>query len=177
MIAHNEYLMLIRQRDEPVQEIKNFLFKYSQSAEILLSIYEVKDDFKKDQKFLPKSLTVEDKESIISNYLDSSAVNYNYIGLIQNARNRNDFKISDKTRLKAKRLHKSETEKFFTEQEGMKYGVSISFQENITKIKDAVIDDEFVVNYLYSLSYIKQNNNPYSLFQNFKVLFEYLVED
>lgn len=155
-------------------EIKNFLLTYSQSAEILLSIYEVKDDFKKDQKFLPKSLTVEDKESIISNYLDSSAVNYNYIGLIQNARNRNDFKISDKTRLKAKRLHKSETEKFFTEQGGMKYGVSISFQENITKIKDAVIDDEFVVNYLYSLSYIKQNNNLYSLFQNFKVLFEYL---
>ena len=101
-------------------------------------------------------------------------MNYNYIGLIQNARYRNDFKISDKTRLKAKRLHKSETEKFFTEQGGMKYGVSISFQENITKIKDAVIDDEFVVNYLYSLSYIKQNNNPYSLFQNFKVLFEYL---
>lgn len=155
-------------------EIKNFLLTYSQSAEILLSIYEVKDDFTRNQKLVPKSMTVADKESIISNYLDSSDVNYNYIGLIQNVRNRNDFKISDKTRLKAKRLHKSETEKFFAEKGGMKYGVSISFPENPTKIKDGIIDDDFVVNYTYSLSFIRQNNNPYSLFQNFKILFEYL---
>lgn len=58
-------------------------------------------------------MTVEDKGNIISNYLDSSDVNYNYIGLIQNVRNRNDFKISDKTRLKAKRLHQSENRKIF----------------------------------------------------------------
>lgn len=155
-------------------EIKSFLLTYSQSAEILLSFYEVKDDFSKKQKFIPKSMTVEDKENIISNYLDSSDVNYNYIGLIQNVRNRNDFKISDKTRLKAKRLHKSETEKFFAEKGGMKYGVSVSFPENITKIKDGFIDNDFVVNYSYSQDFIKQNNNPYSLFQNFKILFEYL---
>ena len=96
-------------------EIKNFLLTYTQSAEILLSVYEINDDFQKSQKFLPKSLTVEDKEKILSDYLDSNDVNYNYIGLIQNARNRNDFKVSDKTRLKAKRLHKSETEKFFAQ--------------------------------------------------------------
>ena len=156
------------------REIKNFLLTYSQSAEILLSVYEVKDDFGKSQKFLPKGLTVEDKETILSNYLDSSDVNYNYIGLIQNARNRNDFKVSDKTRLKAKRLHKSETEKFFAEKSGMKYGVSISFPENVSKVKDGVIDDNFIVNYSYSLNFIKQNSDPYSLFQNFKILFEYL---
>jgi hypothetical protein len=155
-------------------EIKNFLMNYSQSAEILLSVYEVKDDFGKSQKFLPKSLTIEDKETILSNYLDSNDVNYNYIGLIQNIRNRNDFKVSDKTRLKAKRLHKSETEKFFAEKGGMKYEVSISFPANASKVKDGVIDDNFVVNYSYSLDFIKQNSDPYSLFQNFKLLFEYL---
>lgn len=154
-------------------EIKNFLLTYSQSAEILLSIYEVKDDFRKNQKFIPKSITVEDKENIISNYLDSKDVNLNYIGLIQNVRNRNDFKISDKIRLKAKRLQKSETEKFFTEKGGMKYGVSISFPENAIKIKDGFIDN-LIANYSYSLDFIKQNNNSYSLFQNFKILFEYL---
>ena len=145
-----------------------------QSAEILLSIYEVKNDFRRGQKFLPKSLTIEDKENIISNYLDSSDVNYNYIGLIQNARTRGDFKISDKTRLKAKRLHKSETEKIFTDKSGMKYGVSVSFPENVTKVKDGFTDDDFVTNYKYSLDFIKQNNNPYPLFKNFKYLFEYL---
>ncbi len=147
---------------------------YSQSAEILLSIYEVEHDFAKNQKLLPKSLTVEEKETIISNYLDSSEVNYNYIGLIQNAKNRNDFKISDKTRLKAKRLHRSETEKFFADKGGKKYGVSISFPENATKIKDGYVDENLIAHYSFSLDFIKQNNDPYLLFRNFKVLFEYI---
>lgn len=155
-------------------EIKNFLMTYSKSAEILLSFYEVKDDFGKKQKYLPNSLSVEEKEAVISNYLDSAEVNYNYIDLIQNARNRNDFKISDKTRLKAKRLHKSETEKFFAGNKGMRYGVSVSFPENASKIKDGIIDDDFIVNYTYSLDFIKQNNDPYSLYLNFIILFQYL---
>jgi len=155
-------------------EIKNFLLTYSQSAEILLSIYEVKGDFGKNQKYLPKSLTVEEKESILSNYLDSADVNYNYIGLIQNARNRNDFKVSDKTRLKAKRLYKSETEKFFAGNYGMRYGVSVSFPEKSSKIKVGNIDENSIINYSYSLDFIKQNRDPYLIFQNFIVLFEYL---
>ncbi len=155
-------------------EIKSFLLTYSQTAEILLSIYEVQDDFQKTLKFIPKSLSINDKESIISSYLDSPNVNLKYIKLIQNAKNRNDFKISDKTRLKAKRLHKSETEKFFAENEGMKYGVSISFPENASKIKDGNFDDNFTAHYSYSIDFIKQNNKPYLLFQNFKHLFEYI---
>ncbi|HBZ26456.1 MAG TPA: hypothetical protein DEO54_09540 [Rikenellaceae bacterium] len=156
------------------KEIKNFLLTYSQSAEIILSVYEIKDVFGKNQKYLPKSLTVEEKETILSDYLDSAEVNYNYIGLIQNARNRNDFKVSDKTRLKAKRLHKSETEKFFAGNNGTRYGVSVSFSEDASKIKDGIIDDDFVINYSYSLDFIKQKNDSFLLFQNFIVLFEYL---
>jgi len=156
------------------KEIKNFLKGDPQSAEILLSFYEVKDDFKKNQIFLPQSLSVQDKEYIVLRYLDSSNTNLNYVGLIESIRNRIDFKISDKTRLKAKRLHKSETEKFFSEKGGMKYGVSISFPENPTKIKDGFVDEEMIAHYSYSFGFIKENNNPYILFQNFKYLFEYI---
>lgn len=154
--------------------IKDFLLTYPLSAEILLSIYEVKDEFKKNQKVLPKSLTIEHKEIIMSNYLDSNEINLNYVGLIENLRNRNDFKISDKTRLKAKRLYKKETEKFFAENRGMKYGVTISFPENTSKIKDGFVDDDLIAHYSYSLDFIKKNSNPYQLFLNFKFLFEYL---
>ena len=155
-------------------ELKNFLLTYSQSAEILLSFYETENEFNKNQKFIPKSLTIADKENIISDYLDSTDTNLNYIGLIENVRNRNDFKISDKTRLKAKRLHRSETEKFFIDKGGMSYGVTISFPENASKIKDGHIDDKLVAHYTYSLDFIKKNNNPYLLFQNFKYLFEFI---
>lgn len=156
------------------KEIKDFLLTYPKSAEILLSFYEVRDDFGRNQKYIPKSLTVADKEAILSKYMDSGEVNLNYLGLIQNARNQNDFRVSDRTRLKAKRLHDSETEKFFNENSGMKYGVSVSFPQNASKIKDGAIDDNSVINYSYSLDFIKQNADPYSLFQNFRLLFEYL---
>lgn len=154
-------------------EIKNFLLSYSKSAEILLSTFETEEDSSQKKKFFPNSLTVQDKESILSKYLDSSNVNLNYIKLIQNLRNKNDFKISDKTRLKAKRLHESETEKLFAKNSGMSYGVSISFPENTVKIKDG-FSKNLIANYLYSLDYIKQYKVSYSLFQNFKILFEYL---
>lgn len=154
-------------------ELRSFLLTYSESAEILLSIYEVIDDFRKNQKFLPKSLSVEDKEAIISNYLESDNTNLNYIGLIQNVRDKNDFKISNKTRLKAKRLEKSETEKFFTEKGGTHYEISISYPLNATKIK-YVKADNLNLKYFYSIDFIKQNNNPYSLYLNFKFLFEFV---
>lgn len=155
-------------------ELKNFLLTYFKSAEILISFYETEEKFRKSPRFLPKSLTIYDKENIISNYLDIKDTNLNYVGLIENVRNRNDFMISDKTRLKAKRLHKSETEKFFTGTVGLTYGVSISFSENATKIKDGHFDDKLVAHYTYSLDFIKKYNNPYLLFRNFKILFEFL---
>lgn len=155
-------------------EIKSFLLSYSQSAEILLSIYEVQDDFSRVQKYIPKSLSIEDKENIVSTYLDSTNVNLNYIGLIQNVRNGTNFRISDKTRLKAKRLHTNKTKEFFAEKRGMEYGVSITFTENASKIKDGFLDENLIAHYSYSLAFIKQNNDSYTLFQNFKYLFEYI---
>lgn len=174
--SHLIYTILIHKNvvDRYNVIIKDFLLTYPKSAEILLSIYEVKDDLKKNQKTLPKSLTTVNKETIILNYLNSRETNLNYVELIQNLRNKNDFKISDKTRLKAKRLLKRETDKLFANQQGMKYGVTISFPENLPKIKDGFVDDNLIANYSYSLDFIKKNKSPYQLFLNFKYLFEYL---
>ena len=154
-------------------EIKNFLQTYSKSAEILLSIYEVQDGFRKIQKYIPKIVSIQDKDNIIANYLDSNNTNLNYVRLTQNAKNGNDFKISDKTRLKAKRLYKSETEKLLS-QNSMKYGVSIGFSKNAIKIKDGYVDENQNAHFTYSLDYIKQNSDFYTLFENFKILFEYV---
>ncbi len=157
--------------------LRDFLLTYPQSAEILLSIYEEKDDLNsKKIKYLPQNLTIQDKENIISNYIDNVDSNLNYLRLIIIARNRDNFKLSNKTRLKAKRKEKLETDKMFEEQKNIsvqKYGVSISFPENLEKIKEWHIED-LVTNCSYSLSYIKQNNDIHSLFLNFIILFEYL---
>lgn len=155
--------------------LRDFLLTYPQSAELLLSIYEEKKDFHNKEMHLPKNLTMQDKENIISNYLDSDDTNLNYIQLIRNSKKYNDFAISDKIRLKAKKKEKEETEKIFKDRDnsGSKYGISVCFSEKTTEIKQATLEDS-VINYIYSLDYIKQHNDNYSLFLNFKLLFEYV---
>lgn len=157
--------------------LRDFLLAYPQSAEILLSIYEGKDDFGREKvKYLPQSLTVQDKEKIVSNYIDNEDSNLNYLRLIIIARDRDNFKLSDKTRLKAKRKEKLETDKMFEEQKNIsvqKHGMSIRFSENQEKIKELHIEN-LITNYSYSLDFIKQNNDIHNLFLNFIFLFEYL---
>lgn len=177
---HSIQKMLIHKNIVEVFKVvlRTFLLEYPNSAEIILSIYEIKNEFRYKEMFLPKNLNITDKEYIINKYLDSNSKNLNYIELIQNARNRSDFRISDRTRLKAKRVHQEETNKIFKDREEgslLKFGVSVSFQRNTKLIKDAKMDDG-KANFIYSFDFIQQNNDTYNLFQNFRILFEYVDE-
>jgi len=154
-------------------ELRTFLLEFPKAAEILLSFYEVGANSGRNDTFIPKSLVVEDKERIISNYLDSGDVNLNYVDLIQIARNKGDFKISDKTRLKATRIAKTEKEKLFNGGGAAEISVTLSYPSGAHKVKDGYIEN-LAAHYYYSLDFIEQHRDPYSLFTNFKLLFEYL---
>lgn len=166
-----KYKNTVNRYDEVLRE---FLLNYSNSAEILLSHYEVKNNFQKDILCIPPSLTLDDKENILLDYLSSNDPNINYIKLILNMRNQKSFKITDKTRLKAKRVLSNETDKLFKISASMKYGVNVTFDSNELLSKNVSIDEDQTMHYVYSASYIKSNSDPYSLFLNFKDLFEYL---
>jgi len=157
--------------------IGDFLMDYPQSAEILLTIYEVKNDtFRNKEMHIPKCLSILDKENIVSNYIDSAENNLNYLRLIKYAKNKDYFKISDETRLKAKRKEQLKTNKIFKEQSNasfVQYGVSVSFSEEQDKIKSGSLEDS-IANYTYSLPFIRQKSDFHSLFLNFIILFEYL---
>jgi len=155
--------------------IRDFMLSYPKSAEIILNICEVKKDFNHVELFLPKSLTREDKELIIIKYIDSEECNFNYLPIIQNSKKTNELMLSDKTRLKAKRKHESEINDFFDKESNgsLKYGVSISYPQNLDKIKDAKLEGT-TIHLLYNLDFIKNNTRPYLLYFNFKFLFEYL---
>lgn len=154
-----------------------FLKSDQQSAEILLSIYEVENSFNKTKLYLPSCLTIQDKESIIVSYIDSEHCNTNYLPIIQNAKKHSDFRISDKTKLAAKRKYQQSVKEFFDSGSSstFKYGVAISYPENASKIKHAWIE-QGTVHYEFSLDYIKENNHPYILYRNFETLFEYVDE-
>lgn len=157
--------------------ICEYLKSNPQSAEILLSIYEVDNIFNKDQLYLPSSLTIQDKENIISSYIDSEHCNTNYLPIIQNAKKHSDFRISDKTKLAAKRKYQENIKEFFDNGSNslFEYGVAISYPENAPKVKHAWIE-QGIVHYEYNLDYIKENSHPYILYRNFKTLFEYMDE-
>ncbi len=153
--------------------IKNYMLSHPESAEIILSKYEIVGR-EKVPFFLPSSLTITDKENIILKYIDFPQANLNYLQIIPNVRNNSTFKLSDKTRLKAQKQCDTHTKKFFSENHGINYKLAISFPENMDTIKEGHISDGTTFNYSYSLDFIKQNNNPYALFENFIYLFEYV---
>lgn len=165
---------IVNNYDSP---LRDFLVEHEMSAEILLSIYEIKHDRDIKKKFLPNSLTLHDKEHIILRYLDSDNPNLNYTGLIPNAQHQNEFQLSAKTRLKAKHLNKELVNSLFQNQNGLRYGVSVSFSEDVPSIIDGFVDDDnHIANYRYSVQFIRENQETYILFQNFRYLFDYLDE-
>ena len=84
--------------------IRNMLLTYDKAAEIILDKYERSSNYNNQHEiYLPQSLTLQDKEEIINHYLDWDSANLNYIQFIINSKTQSEFRISDKTRLKAKK--------------------------------------------------------------------------
>ncbi len=153
--------------------IRDFMLTHPESAEIILSYYEFNND-NNEQIYLPKNLTTTDKETIILDYIGSPNANYNYLKAIPNAKNKDNFRLSDKTRLKAQKLYEDINKGLLANNKGISFKISISFLPNMDFIKSITVPNTQTINYSYSLDFIKQNSNPYSLFMNFFYMFEYI---
>lgn len=154
--------------------LRDSLLNYGHAAELLLSVYEI-DSPTSEKRHVPKSLTQADKESVFFNYLQDPDANLKHIELIQHMKTRSDFRVTDKLRLQAQRAYST---RLTSLQEngglnGQNYGVSVAFKENIEDIKSGSFDNNDL-NYVYSLDYINSKPDCYSLFLNFKYLFEYV---
>lgn len=155
-------------------ELQSYILTYPKSAEIILSNHQAIDSFNNKKYFLPASLTNEDKEAVLLKYLESDKVNYNYLSLIQNVRNQKSLRISDSTRLKAKRLQEQKIEHYFSNNQGIYCSVGVRFLEQAKEIKDVSQETDDTTIFSYSTDYIKKNSAPYSLLHHFKYLFEYV---
>ncbi len=156
--------------------IRNFLIGYSDSAQILLSSLEEKDTFgRREKNYFPKSLTLNDKEAIINSYLDTDDPNLNYVRLIENSRDTSEFKLSDKTRLKAKKKSKELNDKVLENGHTWNVGVGVSLskdQKDPFKFKSEGTTFEAS----YSESFIDMLPTDLDLFWVFKYLFFYTDE-
>ncbi len=111
------------------QAVAGLLKENDRSAEWLLQEYVQYDDVH-DHKmlFFPKSLSFQDREEIISRYLDAERPNLNYVRLVLQARKDANLRLSDVLRLKAKKVEQRLNEELFPPESVIqhRYGVSIS---------------------------------------------------
>lgn len=127
---------LLRQErlvDKNQKTIVVLLKENENAAEWLLQEYVQEDSLDNDKKYyFPKALTFQDKEDIISRYLDGEKPNLNYVRLIQLARTDSNLRLSDNLRLKAKKVEKRLNDEYFPTENVIrhKYAVSINSAPN-----------------------------------------------
>lgn len=103
------------------------------TAEWLLSEFVEEDKFDNHEHiYIPASLTLQEREDIISAYLDKSEPNLNYVRLVLVAKKDANLKLSDDVVLKAKNVERTLNNKYFNENNGVhfKYAVRLSGEEN-----------------------------------------------
>lgn len=127
--ALREMLQQERLVNRHQQAVAELLKENELAAEWLLQEY-VQDDDIHDRKrmFFPKALSLQDREEIISRYLDTERPNLNYVRLVLLARKDANLRLSDALRLKASKVEQRLNEELFPTENLIqhRYCVSIS---------------------------------------------------
>lgn len=157
----------------------NELLKNKNSAHILIDKYARSGiEFGNDTDyFIPKTLSLADKEAIIVDYLNCKDPNLNYVRVIRQVKDNPDqIVLSPKTRLLAEDLEKELTKIFFDKATKMhiSYGVEFDSSDNIPEVKIERRDDSLL--YVYSTKYIESLDNESKILV-FGNLFGMLGED
>lgn len=154
--------------------VREYMLEDYSSAELLLDKFEIKHISNKDPLYFPKELSNSDKETIISNYINSKNPNLNYLRLIANIQsNKDKLELSPKTLLKAKRKAEEQEKQFFQENSGTLMETAVVF----SKIQDEEVTlklDGQTLTATYSKKWIEDNRDYATLLNNFIYLFEFV---
>lgn len=143
--------------------IRDILVSKSDSAHIIIDKYIARHNSPSDRElFLPSNLTMEDKECIISRYLESDSPNLNYVRLIcQNKDEQKNLILSPLVKVKANKLAEKLNDELMNDERTViveqKVGIEFS---NIEGIKPCSFKmDNDIPKYTYSVRFIKQCDN------------------
>lgn len=169
IILHNKNVVFAY--DEIIREK---LLKYRDSAELLLDEFEIDHLGNYYSRTFPKSLTNEDKNAILVNYINSEFANLNYLRLIVNLQATNELNVYDKTKLLAKKKAEEQEKKLFENNPGIEMSTLVQFKENLKETVEYNIKGQNW-EFSYDINWIKENINDNStLLNNFIYLFEYV---
>lgn len=157
--------------------VREILMSNVNSAHILLDIYAVKREMHRENKmYLPSNLTLEDKEQILINYLQSKAPNINYVRLVPQIKDNNQIYVSPKTRLMAEKLAQKLNDELMNAPQTVKtnWSVGIQFVDNeCLEPVELDIDEKGIPTFKYSIPYIRKCDNIRRIY-NCIFLFEWL---
>ena len=107
--------------------IVELLKENENTAEWLLQEYVQKDTSRGENRiYFPQTLSIQDKENIISCYLDRDEPNLNYVRLVLVAKKDANLNLSDTLKLKARRVEKQLNEKYFPPEHSIQQTYSVS---------------------------------------------------
>lgn len=121
---------------------------------------------------LPSTLTNDDINIILTDYINKDDSNMNDLDAIEDMHNVDRYIVYDETRLLAKRKYNKKTEEFFSANSGTGISVQLGFHDDN--------DDSFCeynnlsVKLDYSSKWIKENLDPPTLLNNFIYVFEFV---
>lgn len=157
-------------------DLRELILNNNQSIDLLITKYLKKSPAR--QVFLPKSLSIEDKEQIVKNYIVSAMVHPGTLELIINLPVNSDFKISDGTRLAAKNRYDQEMENLFVKSGNSGFQTTIEAGINKEQKEPVIID--YKENRFYisvSSKWIKDNLDYPTLLNNFIHIYNFVDKE
>lgn len=159
---------LVKSYDE---DVRTLTLSQPTHAELLIGKLLVADD-RRQELFLPASLSTTDQRALIDQYLDWDEANPNFVALVARARASRDGVIDYKTKLKAQRKHDKWSEDFFKTNSGTETGVEVAIVE---AQDEEVVEtlDGLVARYSYSKRWLEGTLDMASVLTNFIHVFDF----
>ncbi|NER67601.1 hypothetical protein G3T15_04105 [Bacillus velezensis] len=146
------------------------------STNLLLDKYLLKHRSEREESYLPQSLTTEDKEKIISTYIDLDKPNLNYTRLLSNVQNTKEFALDTRVKLKAKRVSERLERELFKDGSGRGTEIIVEFKENV----EGTVKQHFTLSKVgteVDKGWLESNLDNPTLLNNFIYIFEFVNND
>ncbi|AMQ75626.1 MULTISPECIES: hypothetical protein [Bacillus amyloliquefaciens group] len=146
------------------------------STNLLLDKYLLKHRSEREESYLPQSLTTEDKEQIISTYIDLDKPNLNYTRLLSNVQNTKEFALDTRVKLKAKRVSERLERELFKDGSGRGTEIIVELKENV----EGTVKQHFTLSKVgteVDKEWLESNLDNPTLLNNFIYIFEFVNND
>lgn len=155
--------------------LKEFLLNYPKAAPLLVNAYLKVSDIDFLPLFIPSSLSLQEKSSIIDKYLDGEFVTLGIAQMIATSKDVEGFAVHPKIRLKAKKKAVEFNEALQKSEDVIRSGLSMSVEFTPEKDvpKEQVSYKDGLASHVYSMEYLNQCDDV-QLVDVFRELFHYL---